>query len=449
MSDLHKYNLPYEEVIRHINTILEANAHYYRSIQIRCVAAAQNGMWRNVLCLIRVQPSEIPHALLGSRRYRNVHLLESRLDLSHLPQLLREMPTGNLAIDGESIYVGDHPEFHHWALEPSNNDYADLPGYMFQSNQSSLTSALQQEPLVDFALPYYRDVYDAARDWAGLRRFHYFTDARIGYVWLFMPECRARLQEIKTSGVRLRIKIARGDHHIADELRLTGSWKTANGPVPISLPVSRPTLSVEIPKRATDVDLLLVNQTGDILDYHRETQFWTQGKGRILSLSRETRYEGLDVESEVTGDRSKRVFIVHGHDEANLLRLEKLLKEGFGLEPVILRFQPGKGRTLIEKFEEEAHQCNFAFVLMSPDDYVRVSRKGRKGYVQARPNVLFEMGWLCRHLNRDRVCILCKRGTKIHSDLEGVERIEFRQTVEEVVPKIERELEAAELLRPK
>lgn len=153
MSDLHKYNLPYEDV-RHINTALQENAHYYRSIQIRCAAIVQNGTWRNALCLIRAQPSETSLAPFGSRRYQNVHLLETQLDLPHLRQLLLEMPTGNLTIDGESIYVGDRPEFHHWALEPSNNDYSDLPGYLYQSNQSSLTSALQQEPLVDFALPF-------------------------------------------------------------------------------------------------------------------------------------------------------------------------------------------------------------------------------------------------------------------------------------------------------
>ncbi len=453
MGDFHKYNLPYEEVIRLINTVLQANGHYYRNIQVRCVAIAQNGTWRNAICMIRVQPSEASNAPIGSRRYRNVHLLESHLELSYLRQLLLEMPTGNLTIDGESIYVGDHPEFHHQEQEPSNNDYTDLPGYLYRSNQTSLTSALPQEPLVDFALPYYRDTYDAIRDWIGLRKFHHLSDARIGYVLLYLPECRARLQEIKTSGSRLKIEIARGSHHTADELRLTGSWKTPNGPLAISVPVSSPTISEKIPNGATDVDLLLVNQTGDVLDYHRETPLWTLGKGRVLPLSRETHYVGLEVgtvESEVSGERPKRVFIVHGHDETNLLTLKEMLKERFGLQPVILRSRPGKGRTLIEKFEQEAIQCDFAFVLMSPDDHVQVNRKGKKTkYAQARPNVPFEMGWLCRHLTRDRVCILCKRGTKIPSDLEGIERIEFRQSVEEVVLKIETELEAAELLRPK
>ncbi len=461
MSDVRNYNLKYEDVLRHINTSLEANHAYYQVLHIRCATVVQNEKWRNALCLIRALSTAPPRTPLGNRRYANVHLLESYVDLSHLSKLIREMPTGTLTIGGESIYVGERPEFHGWDLLASHNDYADLPGYLYQSSNPSLTGALPQEPLVDFNMPFYRDAYDAVRDWIGLRQFHNISDARIGYVLLFLSECRARLEEVKATDNRLRIKVARGVHHNAVKLRLTGSWRTPSGPLPISLPVPNSGLSTEIPGDATEVDLYLVDEKGYVLDYHRETPSWTLGRGRILPLSPGAVYEDLpspgvqlkiiEADTKMTPEaRPKRVFVVHGHDETNLLRLKEMLKERFGLEPMILQSRPAKGRTLIEKFEQEAYSCDFAFVLMSPDDHVQVRRKGRKGkYVQARPNVLFEMGWLCRHLTRDRVCILSKRGTSIHSDLAGVEFIEFVRSVDEVVQQIERELVAAELLRPK
>ena len=59
---------------------------------------------------------------------------------------------------------------------------------------------------------------------------------------------------------------------------------------------------------------------------------------------------------------SEAVFIVHGHDETNMLRLEKLIRERWELEAIILKFEPGKGRTLIEKFEEEADRARVAMV---------------------------------------------------------------------------------------
>src|SRR5205809_353063 len=88
--------------------------------------------------------------------------------------------------------------------------------------------------------------------------------------------------------------------------------------------------------------------------------------------------------------QGSRVFIIHGHDTTNTLRLRTLLKERYGLTPVILSEQPSKGRSLIEKFESEARNISYAFALLTSDDFI--SRAGQS-YAQARPNVLFEIGW--------------------------------------------------------
>jgi predicted nucleotide-binding protein len=150
--------------------------------------------------------------------------------------------------------------------------------------------------------------------------------------------------------------------------------------------------------------------------------------------------------------QTRRVFVVHGHDEANLLKLERFLRDKIGLSPIILRYEPGKGRTLIEKFEEVAEGCSFAFVLLTPDDLVRVTdtRGGHmQEYSQPRPNTIFELGWFCGKLGRDRVCILIREGTTLHTDLEGITRIEFTRSVEEKTLEIEAELEAAGLPKRK
>jgi predicted nucleotide-binding protein len=41
---------------------------------------------------------------------------------------------------------------------------------------------------------------------------------------------------------------------------------------------------------------------------------------------------------------------------------------------------------------------------------------------------------------------LFKKGTKIHSDLDGIMRIEFAENVEEILPKLEKELKEAGLI---
>lgn len=140
---------------------------------------------------------------------------------------------------------------------------------------------------------------------------------------------------------------------------------------------------------------------------------------------------------------SRTVFIVHGRDEVNILRLEKLLRERWHLEPISLTSEPGKGRTLIEKFEQEARRAAYAIALFTPDDLIKSS--GTE-YTQARPNAIFELGWFYGRLGRERVCILFKKGTKIHSDLEGIMRIEFDKSVEEKVMELEKELKEVGLL---
>ena len=112
---------------------------------------------------------------------------------------------------------------------------------------------------------------------------------------------------------------------------------------------------------------------------------------------------------------SKNIFIIHGHDEAKRRELESLLKDRFKLNPIVLLDQPDQGLTIIEKFEKYASNCSYAFALFTPDDIVT---NGDKQYFQARPNVIFELGWFYANLGRSRVCILdqASEQSKIFSD---------------------------------
>lgn len=164
---------------------------------------------------------------------------------------------------------------------------------------------------------------------------------------------------------------------------------------------------------------------------------------RVVAI---TSLNSTSKEKKLAAKASKEnvIFIVHGHDEPNLYRLKELLKDRYSLTPIVLSSQSGSGRTIIEKFEEEAQKAAFAFVLLTPDDIIR---KSDREYGQARPNVTFELGWFYGKLGRKKVCILFKKGTEIHSDLNGVSRIEFTETVNEKVEEIEGELVAGGLLK--
>jgi len=112
-----------------------------------------------------------------------------------------------------------------------------------------------------------------------------------------------------------------------------------------------------------------------------------------------------------TERKSDEVFIIHGHDRATLLDLERMLKQRWSLKTIILMDKPGRGRTIIEKFEEEAKKASYAFAILTPDDMIRSRDNSTEyEYLQPRPNVIFELGWFYGKLGRARVCILHKEG---------------------------------------
>jgi predicted nucleotide-binding protein len=113
---------------------------------------------------------------------------------------------------------------------------------------------------------------------------------------------------------------------------------------------------------------------------------------------------------------SRKVFIVHGHDEGARETVARFL-ERIGLDAIILHEQANKGRTVIEKVVAHS-DVGFAVVLLTPDD--EGCAKGGTPEPRARQNVLLELGFFIGHLGRDKVCAL-KRGTlEIPSDFAGV-----------------------------
>jgi predicted nucleotide-binding protein len=146
---------------------------------------------------------------------------------------------------------------------------------------------------------------------------------------------------------------------------------------------------------------------------------------------------------------TKKVFIVHGHDDTNWLWMRHILTEppykGLGLEPIVIREQAGQSKPILQKFEDAAAESSYAICIFTPDDFVHV-RKDESRHDQARPNVIFETGWFVGRLGPSRVLILVKNGTQLHSDFDGVSKIPFAVSIEEQMAQINRELVAAGLL---
>lgn len=125
---------------------------------------------------------------------------------------------------------------------------------------------------------------------------------------------------------------------------------------------------------------------------------------------------------KVMNYNSKRIFIVHGHDEELRLKVENFIFR-LGLEPIVLFKEPSEGKTIIEKIEKEANDACFAIVLYTACDLgndkqeVKTISDLNK---RARQNVVFEHGYLLCKLGRSHVCALVEDGVETPGDMDGV-----------------------------
>ncbi|MFZ1743100.1 MAG: nucleotide-binding protein [Pontixanthobacter sp.] len=113
---------------------------------------------------------------------------------------------------------------------------------------------------------------------------------------------------------------------------------------------------------------------------------------------------------------TRKVFVVHGHDEGSREMLARYL-EKLDFEPIILHEQANRGRTVIEKVEAHG-DVSFAVILMTPDDEGNV--KGEVAQPRPRQNVLMELGYFIGRLGRENVCALKKGAMELPSDFAGV-----------------------------
>lgn len=97
---------------------------------------------------------------------------------------------------------------------------------------------------------------------------------------------------------------------------------------------------------------------------------------------------------KVVDAESRKVFIVHGRDEAMRKEAQATLHR-FGIDGIILFEEINEGQTIIEKFDREARACGYAVVLFSPDDMggIRVGKTAPKLSPRARQNVVLELGY--------------------------------------------------------
>jgi predicted nucleotide-binding protein len=133
---------------------------------------------------------------------------------------------------------------------------------------------------------------------------------------------------------------------------------------------------------------------------------------------------------------SNKVFIVHGHAEADRLKLVKLLKDDMGLEPIVVQDEPNMSlESILNKIERLADQCHAAIVLLTPDDETATGKR-------ARQNVVLELGYFIgrwRESDERRIIVLKKGELEAPSDILGVAYISYEKDPEDAHVKLSKQ----------
>lgn len=170
-----------------------------------------------------------------------------------------------------------------------------------------------------------------------------------------------------------------------------------------------------------------------------DDEAWFEARGFAFHVKRDmnSRKFASYLRRRAMRERPK-VFIVHGHDHHALRALKNYLQHDLRFEePVVLWERKSKGATVIEKLEHYAEEAELVFVLMTPDDHVDASGRGRP-----RQNVTLEYGYFLARLGRSsgKVILLYKKGVEMPSDLSGIVAIDITNGILSADEEIRREI---------
>lgn len=145
----------------------------------------------------------------------------------------------------------------------------------------------------------------------------------------------------------------------------------------------------------------------------------------FITVAKGTRVK-KDVAIDVKNEDFKKVFIVHGRDDALIHEVQNFLYT-LKLEGIVLNQHLNQGKTIIQKLLDLAldPQVGFGIVLYTPDDFGQISKELEQTsemVARARQNVIFEHGLLVGKLGMSRVIALKKsdKFLEMPNDLSGV-----------------------------
>jgi predicted nucleotide-binding protein len=113
-----------------------------------------------------------------------------------------------------------------------------------------------------------------------------------------------------------------------------------------------------------------------------------------------------------------KVFISHGRAN-DWNEVQNFIEKDLDISTLELAQEANRGRTILQKLDDEASRCSFAVIVMTGDD------QDSEGKPKARENVMHEIGYFQGKFGLSAVCLLHEEGTSIPSNIHGLVYVPF------------------------
>jgi AbiJ N-terminal domain 3/Predicted nucleotide-binding protein containing TIR-like domain len=163
---------------------------------------------------------------------------------------------------------------------------------------------------------------------------------------------------------------------------------------------------------------------------HVHADYNSSGPGGDHSISQAVSLPGGLPEKAVIAPSSgavpqtKRIFVVHGHNESAKDSVHLFLNQLTSKDAIILHEQGNRSQSLIEKLEAASDTASYAVILLTADD-VGKAKNDTDVVPRGRQNVVFEMGYFMGKLGRKNVAVLMENGVEEPGDIRGMLYIPF------------------------
>lgn len=271
-----------------VDRFLREPAH--RTYRRRAVLCKRGNEWALLCGVIESVVQEGQIAPQISHVYSNTVLFEDWLDINQMKAVIQQLSL-------KTSLFGEYPvpiDGVSWHRPEDWQSYMRRSGVVFSAAVSTTKLNTNYDKLVQYEQPYYPDTFEAARDWLGWPIYHGDSDARNGHLLFLFPQAEAFIRNVGfQTGHQLLVELE-GTDVLSKELRLKGAYWDADGIHHLDVAVTQKSITLDVPKTADRLDLILVgprNMVFDSRSYRRA--IGVAGEGSIFNSATASRTDRI------------------------------------------------------------------------------------------------------------------------------------------------------------